>query len=328
MKINVITNLDPSILERERPKKSRHIWDYSYQPKQADIYVVYGITRLLKFPTGTSPKIFVCIEPPEIAIYDLNILQNYDLVLAPDFAYLRGLSNHRVTAGLLNWSIGNGDHIYSQSALRGIPSLRELFESKTSNNVTMIVSNKKMTRLQRKRLNFAKYLMGRLDNFELFGRSIRPITDKISVLAPSKFHIAIENSEHPGYWTEKLADPIICLNHVFYFGDPTAGSTFHPDCVTQLPIDDFEESLKLIEHTISRLYYEDTIERLVYARTQVLTSLNLHCAIERNIESLSSDSPKQIAISTLDCHRLSRKLQARWLLDSIYQKTFTLNRSR
>jgi hypothetical protein len=326
MKINVVTNLHSSILERERPSKSTYKWAYSSKPESADVYVVYGLTRELEFPTVKSPKIFVCVEPPEIAMYDLKVLRKYALVLAPAFPYLSSLPNHRVSAGLLNWSIGSRDHVFKREATRKIPGVSELLRMKTGRSVTMIVSNKKITKMQKERLNFSNYLKEKLESFELYGRNIKQLDDKMSVLAPNSFHIAIENSQHPGYWTEKLADPIICLNRVFYVGDPTIAKTFHSDCVTELPFNDFSKSLNLIQSVMSTPLTKEILENIIYARQQILTSMNIHCAIERNLDNLKFESQLETSSSKIDSHRLSFKSQAGWILDALRQRAVEFKR--
>lgn len=323
MKINIVTDLHPSLLERERGSATTHQWEYSREPTSADLYVVYGITRELQFPLKANPKVFIGIEPPEIAQYDLNVLSQYTLILAADFPYLRSLPNHRVASGLLNWSIGNSDHVRQLGSSRPIPSVDEILSRKTGTDVTMIVSSKKMTQLQKVRIEFSRYLNSRLPNFKVYGRGTNPIDDKLSVLVPNHFHIAFENSQHPGYWTEKLADPIITLTRVFYVGDPSITREFSEHSVTELPYWDFESSLRIIKAGIEQSITDDTIEARINARQYIMTKMNIHSVIEENLGEVFKLNSHGSFLKTIPAHQIAFSTRLRWVCDSLRQRTFS-----
>ena len=52
------------------------------------------------------------------------------------------------------------------------------------------------------------------------------VTDKYAFLADYKFAIAFENESHPGYTTEKVADPMLVDTIPIYWGDPLVGRDF------------------------------------------------------------------------------------------------------
>ena len=82
---------------------------------------------------------------------------------------------------------------------------------------------------------------------EIFGRGIRDVSDKFSVLQTSTHHIALENSIHKKYWTEKFSDSLLSLNHTFYSGAPDITEKFDTNSVTRINLDDFESALSKIE---------------------------------------------------------------------------------
>lgn len=49
------------------------------------------------------------------------------------------------------------------------------------------------------------------------------------------FHLAVENVEEPGYFSEKLIDCFICRSIPIYWGDPMVGSVFASDGI--IPLD-------------------------------------------------------------------------------------------
>jgi len=56
-----------------------------------------------------------------------------------------------------------------------------------------------------------------------FGRGFEPIDDKMGAILPYRFHLVLENSVLPNYWTEKLADALSRLGLPGLFGCPNVG---------------------------------------------------------------------------------------------------------
>jgi hypothetical protein len=56
------------------------------------------------------------------------------------------------------------------------------------------------------------------------------IDDKLQFISQSKFTIAFENESREGYATEKLIQPLLAGSIPIYWGDPTAGRDFNPEC--------------------------------------------------------------------------------------------------
>ena len=52
------------------------------------------------------------------------------------------------------------------------------------------------------------------------------VTDKHAFLADYKFTLAFENESHPGYTTEKVAEPMLVDSIPVYWGDPLVGRDF------------------------------------------------------------------------------------------------------
>lgn len=58
---------------------------------------------------------------------------------------------------------------------------------------------------------------------------VGPREAKMRFLATCRFTIAFENSEHPGYATEKISDAFAARTIPIYWGDPDATEEFNPD---------------------------------------------------------------------------------------------------
>jgi len=56
-----------------------------------------------------------------------------------------------------------------------------------------------------------------------------PVADKLEFQSRHKFSIAFENTSHPGYTTEKLAQSFAAQTVPIYWGDPLVADVFNPD---------------------------------------------------------------------------------------------------
>ena len=54
-----------------------------------------------------------------------------------------------------------------------------------------------------------------------------PVVDKDAFIGAYKFTIAFENSQSPGYVTEKIIEPMLVHSLPIYWGDPTVGDDFN-----------------------------------------------------------------------------------------------------
>lgn len=74
-----------------------------------------------------------------------------------------------------------------------------------------------------------------------------PVKDKLAFVAKHKFNIAFENSEYPGYTTEKIMDPLSVWSVPIYWGDPLVDKDFHPQSFIRLKTkDDIERAIEEI----------------------------------------------------------------------------------
>lgn len=192
-------------------------------------------------------------EPPEIQRYPLSLTRQFDLVLGPRFRYISGRANYRLLEcsfpsrlGFLEEQIDFGDSAQ-------LPTNQE---TELHSRISVVTSNKKRTRGQRRRLRLLRYLSRSGLNLERYGRGFRPVADKATVLNQTVFHLALENSVHPFYWTEKLIDALISRNVVFYLGTDELPSALDRRSIVTLP-KRFPEAKKIIENTMQRYFSED-----------------------------------------------------------------------
>src|SRR5437667_94736 len=81
---------------------------------------------------------------------------------------------------------------------------------------------------------------------DVSGRGIRAIEDKADGILPYRYHVALENSQFPDYWTEKLADAFLGFAHPLYWGCPNLERYFPAQSFTALNIHDPAQAIAAI----------------------------------------------------------------------------------
>jgi hypothetical protein len=96
-------------------------------------------------------------------------------------------------------------------------------------------------------------------------------------LLPYKYHIAIENTDLPNYFTEKIIDGILAECLCFYWGCPNISTYINPQAYIQLPYypQDLEksivDSINLIIHSINSNEWENRINIIRIEKMKILT---------------------------------------------------------
>jgi hypothetical protein len=83
---------------------------------------------------------------------------------------------------------------------------------------------------------------------DLYGRGRdKHLVEKSEGLASYRFSLAVENSVLPNYVTEKFLDCIMHGTVPLYYGAPNVSEYFPPGSFIEIPIDNLQESLKIID---------------------------------------------------------------------------------
>ena len=289
MLVNVVSQIPAAIWDREVPPESSLEYQHTRDPVSADIHVIYGLREKLSIPNAPENVIFVASEPPEIRRYNLTVLESYRFVLGPSFPYLKGLLNFHPISAVAPWWVGSfaggTQHYEHVSDVAGF-SRAELSEgfSPGVDKVAAIVSNKAHTPLQQQRLRLVDYLLGHLADFEAYGLEYLPVQDKSDVLAKYRYHLAVENSIHRGYWTEKLSDPVLLDNFLFYAGDPSLREKFVMSSIREIDPWDLEGTYSAIAKSLEAGVWATTREAMRFNRSLLLDRLSFH----RQLEALAT----------------------------------------
>lgn len=124
-----------------------------------------------------------------------------------------------------------------------------------------------------------EYLLAHLPGFVRKGQGICEISHKYEALDSFRYHVAIENTLQPYHWTEKLADPILCLSLPFYAGDPMLERVLPPRSFIRIPVDNPPEALRIIQEAIANDEYTKRLPALREARRLILERYNLYSQV-------------------------------------------------
>lgn len=301
--VNIVSQIPAPIWVRESPENL--LWDFVHtaSPVPADVHVIYGLRSPIVVPNSRENTIFVASEPPEIRHYNLKVLAQYKAVLAPGFDYLRSLPNFREITAIAPWWAGSraGGRVHYDPEQIGITLSREDFEIGVTPGeeiLSVITSSKARTPLQQQRLRLIDYLSRHISTMEVFGPNYRDLEDKADALRRSKYHLAVENSSHSGYWTEKFSDPVLLDNVVFYHGDPNIHRFFSKASVLVIDPYDSDATYRKIVDAMDNGAWDNAAEARHENRRLLLESLSFHRAISEYLvdQNFSSSTARIFAI--------------------------------
>jgi len=259
---------------------------------EADFAVVMGNTRRFdRFRCAPENTLLIVAEPPSKKIYPKGYYRQVHHLV--DTHALSGHPRLTVTAPGLCWHVGL-DHM-SNSYRYGYDHLKALVCPVKQNKISVVCSDANSTPGQRLRLAFLKVLKRRLgDRLVHYGRGFEPIDDKMDAIGPHRFHLALENSESPNYWTEKIADAYLGWAFPFYVGCPNLADYFPSDSFVRLDPLDAEAAALRIERMLDTPPVPDELAPIAVARERVLDVYNPFAWSARWVDAFYQDAPKGV----------------------------------
>jgi len=164
--------------------------------------------------------------------------------------------------------------------------------------VSVITSDKVMTKGHRIRLEFVRRLEKELKgDLDVFITSNMGLEDKWDAIGRYRYHIALENSTYPDYWSEKLADPILGLSYPIYYGCPNISDYLPGHSLLPIDINDFDRALSSIKKVIYSDERERHMRELVEAKRLILDKYNVFPMLAELLPTLPTASgPKMITL--------------------------------
>ncbi|MGH6923846.1 MAG: glycosyltransferase family 10 domain-containing protein [Propylenella sp.] len=246
--------------------------------------------------------ILVTMEPPGLREYPAGYLAQFDLVITchPELPH----PNIRKDCQGLPWHAGlrkleGGRMRGTESATMGYDDFVAAAMPEKSAALSVISSADTRLPGHRARLAFIEELRARLgDRIEVFGRDIRPVSDKLDAILPYRYHLVLENSRLSHYWTEKLSDSFLGWAWPIYWGCPNIGEYFSADAYSTLDIES-ANAVGIVESLIAHELTPAQCDGLARARDLVLHRYNLFDVLARACESLPAGIARDATIRPL-----------------------------
>ena len=251
-----------------------------------------GETEVVCPPDRT---VFVVGEPPSIKHYRAEFLNQFHSVVTchSDTPHPRKL--HRQQG--IPWHFGlarTPGGLISRWDYDRLKAARAPAKTKL---ISAIVSDKAATFGHRQRMALVARLRERFgDQIDIFGRGVRDLPDKADGILPYRYHLALENSEYPDYWTEKLADTFLGGAYPFYWGCPNIDRYFPADSLTAINIYDPDAAIAMIEQAIAEQRFEKSVTAREEARGLVLDTYNFFALAADVTLPRSSATPSSLSL--------------------------------
>jgi hypothetical protein len=274
-----LTTLSPDWPWARQTPGSRGIWDDAEfiidQPgAPGDWWVVYDdlpSEEIIQCRPGNT--LLITPEPPALKTYNRAFAAQFDWVLTPDRTLIHPHKTHSQQS--LPWHVGRlqkGEKSISFS--KCYDELKSLPPIAKTKLVSVIASNKTSTPGHRARAAFVQRLRNYYrSGLEIFGWGHNEIADKWDGIAPFRYHIAIENSSTPDYWTEKLSDAFLAGAHPIYHGCPNIHNYFPPDSLSLIDINAPEAAMQKIDYVLRTDPFDAS--KIQKARDLILDKYNL-----------------------------------------------------
>lgn len=242
---------------------------------------------LAKAETTRCPAdrvILLTCEPPEIKSYEPRWLGCFASVVSCHEEMRHAALSLGQAA--LPWMVGRS---YDQLAAADFPA--------KTDDISVICSEKAMIGGHRRRRRFVERLR-ELSPMPRYGRGFRDLPDKWDGLAPFRYSVAVENSRHDHYWTEKIADCFLAGTVPIYWGAPNIRDYFPAESMIVIDSLDPAEVARIIRAEATPEGYQRRLPALREAKRRVLEEYNLfEVAYQMAIAGRNGTPPVPITLS-------------------------------
>jgi hypothetical protein len=267
--------------------------------EECDYWVVYGkgIKKKEKCIVPENHTILIYGEPPSIYQYSDKYIKKYSLVASCDENIVGNNIVHNQPS--IPWWVGiknsNIDRVtdknkvkidegYSEEKLIIEKSYKDFKDSsifcEKNKLISVVVSNKVMTKGHIDRLNFIKSIKKYFGEIvDLYGRGICDVSDKTYAIKDYKYHIVLENYSSRYYWTEKLSDAYLENAYPIYYGCTNIYDYFSRNSLSEINIYNIDEAIKTIKHVLDKDYYAERYNEILKSKALVIDKYNIFSEI-------------------------------------------------
>lgn len=169
-------------------------------------------------------------------------------------------------------------------------------------NLSTITSSSVFFEGHKLRYAFVNKLKGHFKkDLDWYGKGEKLIDDKWDGLIDYRYSMAIENSVHRGYFTEKIVDCYLAYTLPIYFGCPNIHDYFDPESMIVLDINDYEKSISIIEEAMRLNVYEKKLASLIKMREKILSEISFFPFITNWLDqncAVSARKRKKVVLSS------------------------------
>lgn len=282
---------------------------------ECDFWVVYSKGEKKDDTSKVAPEslIFISGEPEPVYHYAKSFVKKFGTVITtrkdikhPNIIHLQPaqpwwVGRNMKKDGSINFSMNFKDFLTENP----IPKKKL---------ISVITSSKGITKGHNDRVRFVQKLKAHFgDSLDVFGKGINGFEDKWDTLKDYKYHVAIENSSYPDYWTEKLADCYLAEAFPFYYGCTNLDKYFDKKSYELIDIYNPEKSIEIIENSIRNNLFETKLNEILEAKKRILFEHNIFPMLCSICEKMDLSKPKkEITIkhemSYFDIHKVKMLL--------------------
>ncbi len=282
----------------ERLQWGNSSFEINSSNKNFDFLVVYDEPlKTINTKLPKSRRILFLSEPSSIKKYTHEYLSQFGIIFTPE--HIRGLRNDEtkqiISQLALPWHYGVKHSSRFKDYLT-YDQLLALPAPKKKNEISTIISSKRMNTHHIQRIETTKLLKERLGNkFHLLGRGYEEIDDKADGIKPYAFHLVCENNDTPNFWTEKLADAYLGWAFPIYSGCKNIGEYFPEESFIKIDLTNQELALKQIESLLNNQdFYQKRLGSIKIAREKVLNEYNLFALIDKTLTNQKWDMKEML----------------------------------
>ena len=319
MHIHIVSNwgMFPILRQTLDSDLASHLITYGESTIDCDVLVVLDDLAAHSPIQAVSSKacILFLLETPSVYRPNRRFIRQFEEI----HTYRKDINSRRVKqiTACAPWHIGvsrrlvDGKMILdSQMKINEIKNLKPFCKI---DRISVFSTEKRITQLHAMRAEFERLLLtNNIDlKIDVFGGSGKWVPDKLEGLLPYKYSIAVENSIHEGYFSEKLTDALLSGCYVFYHGCPTVHDIF-PGALTSIDISSPLAAIKVIQDAVRLNKYKESASSRNRARKYILHNLNLMSKIVKasdQIVGIAERHPRDHLLRSSHECRLRRMLQ-------------------
>lgn len=303
---------DSTNLLLRQSKNFSGIWDdckffINENIEKCDWWFVLHGSGLLKSEScicDTDHVVYVSMEPDEkMSKVSHNFLNQFSHLVTCDRSVAH---KNKIYENWLTWYVGiivekkNNQHVFKKKINLNYDQLVKMECPKKKNRISLILSNKDFSDGHKKRIEFVEKLSKLpISKFiDIFGHGYNDIPDKWDALAPYKYHIVLENSVQPDYWSEKLADAFLGFCLPVYYGCPNINDYFNEDSLLTIDINNITSSVQILQYLLDHEEcYEQKKQKINVSREKILNEYNIF-NLMKNMAVNRASKIKKIKLNT------------------------------